>query len=89
MLSFEGSDVQGSTAILGKLTALPFQRSQHRISTIDAQPSLAPGSLLVFVTGEILIDEETNPQRFSQTFQLVQSGDSFWVYNDIFRLNYS
>ena len=35
------------------------------------------------------IDEETNPQRFSQVFHLVEDGDAFFVINDIFRLNYS
>jgi len=35
------------------------------------------------------IDDETNPQRFSQVFHLVKDGDAFFVINDIFRLNYS
>lgn len=37
----------------------------------------------------VQVDEEQNPQMFSQTFQLVPEGGSYWVFNDIFRLNYA
>ena len=62
---------------------------QHQVVTIDAQPSNPQqGPLLVSVTGRLLVDDETNPMHFSQTFQLVPDGGSFYVFNDIFRLNY-
>ncbi|KAJ1944912.1 Nuclear transport factor 2, partial [Kickxella alabastrina] len=62
---------------------------QHKITTVDAQQSL-PGvnAILILVTGQLLVDEETNPQQFSQTFQLVEN-EGFFIYNDVFRLNYS
>jgi Nuclear transport factor 2 (NTF2) domain len=81
--------------------SLPFQKVAHRVSTLDAQPNGFGNGAIVMVTGELLvrnssviaanveIDEETNPQRFSQTFHLVQDGDAFFVINDVFRLNYS
>jgi hypothetical protein len=34
------------------------------------------------------VDEEQNPQQFSQAFQLIQDGNSYFVFNDVFRLNY-
>ncbi|KAK9463205.1 uncharacterized protein V1516DRAFT_667109 [Lipomyces oligophaga] len=90
MLSFEGAQVQGAKAIIEKLVSLPFQKVAHRISTLDAQPaSPGSGSVLVMVTGELLVDEEQNPQRYSQVFQLMPDGGSYYVFNDIFRLNYS
>lgn len=40
--------------ILQKLTSLPFQACQHRVSSLDAQPSIG-GGILVFVTGQLLV----------------------------------
>ncbi|KAI9018052.1 hypothetical protein CLU79DRAFT_761468 [Phycomyces nitens] len=90
MLSFEGQQTVGAAGIIEKLAGLPFQKVGHRISTIDAQPAdFERGSILVAVTGLLLIDEEQNPQMFSQTFHLIPEGGSYWVFNDIFRLNYA
>ena len=61
----------------------------HEHNSIDAQPSNPQtGPILVTVTGRLLVDDEQNPQQFSQTFQLVPEGSSYFVFNDIFRLNY-
>ncbi|KAI8825713.1 nuclear transport factor 2 [Fimicolochytrium jonesii] len=86
MLSFEGQQTSGSAAIVEKLTSLPFQKVRHVISTCDAQPGSPNGSILVTVTGQLQIDEETTTQFFTQTFHLYPEGASFFVYNDIFRL---
>ena len=89
MLTFETSQVQGAKDIAEKLVSLPFQKVAHRISTLDAQPGSPAGDILVMVTGELLIDEEQNAQRYSQVFHLIPEGNSYYVFNDIFRLNYS
>ncbi|AWU76492.1 uncharacterized protein C5L36_0C04270 [Pichia kudriavzevii] len=89
MLTFESSQLQGQRNIIEKLTSLPFQKVQHRISTLDAQPASENGDVLVMVTGELLIDEEQNPQRYSQVFHLIPENGSYFVLNDIFRLNYA
>jgi hypothetical protein len=90
MLTFETSQVQGQKAIIEKLTSLPFRKVAHRISTLDAQPaSPNQGDVIVMVTGDLLIDEEQNPQRYSQVFHLLSDAGSYYVFNDIFRLNYS
>ncbi|BFZ65152.1 Nuclear transport factor 2 [Saitoella coloradoensis] len=89
MLSFEGAQIQGTAAIVEKLASLPFARVKHRISTRDAQPSSpSSGGVLVMVTGELQIDDETTTQRYSQVFHLVPEGGSYYVFNDVFRLNY-
>ncbi|TFK46018.1 nuclear transport factor 2 [Heliocybe sulcata] len=89
MLSFEGQPTQGAAGIAEKLTALPFQRVQHKITTLDAQPSSpSVASLIVSVTGLLLVDDGENPLQFSQVFQLIPEGGSYYVLNDIFRLNY-
>lgn len=88
LLTFEGQKFQGVQQILGKLTTLPFQQCQHRISSLDSQPSTS-GGILVFVTGQLLPEGESNPLKFSQTFHLAATGTgSFVVTNDLFRLNY-
>ncbi|CAG8720495.1 13630_t:CDS:2, partial [Acaulospora morrowiae] len=49
----------------------------HRIASIDAQPSISNG-IFVVVTGELLVDEEQNPQRFTQAFQLIPEANTYW-----------
>ncbi|KAI0059031.1 nuclear transport factor 2 [Artomyces pyxidatus] len=89
MLSFEGAQTLGASAIVEKLTNLPFQTVQHKVSTLDAQPSSATvASLIVSVTGLLVVDDSPNPLQFSQVFQLIPDGGSYYVFNDIFRLNY-
>lgn len=81
--------MQGAKDIIEKLVSLPFQKVSHRISTLDAQPGSPNGDILVMVTGDLMIDNEENPQRYSQVFHLIPEGNSYYVFNDIFRLNYS
>jgi len=90
MLSFEGANIQGQTAIVEKLKSLTFQRVAHRVDTLDCQP--APGNgIIVMVSGALLVDEQPEPLKFSQVFNLQptpgQQG-SFYVLNDLFRLVY-
>lgn len=89
MLSFEGTAIQGQAAIIEKLTALPFSKVEHKVTTLDAQPSSPTvASLIVKVTGLLVVDDSPNPLQFSQVFQLIPDGASYYVLNDIFRLNY-
>ncbi|KAI1287804.1 putative nuclear transport factor 2 [Halotydeus destructor] len=83
-LTFEGQQVMGRTAIVEKLTALSFQKIQHIITVIDAQPTIE-GGVLVVVLGQLKTDDD-NPHTFNQTFVLKPLGDSFYVEHDIFRL---
>jgi len=90
MLSFEGSQILGAVAITEKLTGLPFEKVQHKVTTLDAQPSSpSAASLIVSVTGMLAVDDSPNPLQFSQVFHLIPDGASYYVYNDIFRLNYA
>ncbi|KAL5724848.1 Nuclear transport factor 2A [Ranunculus cassubicifolius] len=89
MLTFEGQKTQGASAIVAKLTSLPFQQCLHTISTVDCQPSGPAGGMLVFVSGNLQLAGEQHVLKFSQMFHLMPSGTSFYVFNDIFRLNYA
>lgn len=90
MLTFEGSKVQGAQAIVAKLGSLPFQQCQHSISTVDCQPSGPAGGMVVFVSGSLQLAGEQHALKFSQMFHLMPTPQgSFYVFNDIFRLNYA
>ncbi|KAF2793961.1 NTF2-like protein [Melanomma pulvis-pyrius CBS 109.77] len=89
MLTFEDKKVGGTAAIIDKLQNLPFQQVVHRMATLDSQPAhLGEGSILVLVTGELQVDGQEKPLSFTQSFQLKPEGDSFYVFNDIFRIVY-
>ncbi|KQJ99134.1 nuclear transport factor 2 [Brachypodium distachyon] len=88
MLTFEGDKFLGSAAIAGKLGSLPFQQCHHKIDTVDCQPSGPQGGVLVFVSGAITTGPGEHPLKFSQMFHLLPAGGSFYVQNDMFRLNY-
>ncbi|KAJ8544997.1 hypothetical protein K7X08_017580 [Anisodus acutangulus] len=90
MLNFEGQKYQGTQSICGKLTSLPFQQCNHQINTVDCQPSGPAGGMLVFVSGNLALPGEQHPLKFSQMFHLIPTPQgSFYVQNDIFRLNYA
>ncbi|KAG5945308.1 Nuclear transport factor 2 [Claviceps sorghi] len=87
MLTFESSSSLGAANITEKLSALPFEKVKHQVSTLDAQPSNDNGGIIILITGQLLVDEEQRPMNFSQSFQLSRDGSgSYFVYNDIFKL---
>ncbi|KAJ7491239.1 hypothetical protein FB451DRAFT_1022737 [Mycena latifolia] len=90
MMTFEGDQIAGTTAIVQKLVSLPFHKVEHKVTTKDAQPSSgAVASLLISVTGVLVVDDSPNPLQFNQIFHLIPEGGSYFVFNDIFRLNYA
>ncbi|TIB65864.1 hypothetical protein E3P78_00343 [Wallemia ichthyophaga] len=89
MLTWESNQILGVNSILEKLESLPFQKVAHKTDTIDAQPSSGSvASLLVLVTGQLMVDDSPNPIPFSQVFQLMPEDGSYYVQNDVFRLVY-
>lgn len=89
MLSFEGEKFQGDANIIGKLNSLAFSRVQHLVKSLDCHPSGAD-TVIVVVCGDLCVDNNPNPLKFSQTFHLIpdKQTNGYWVHNDIFRLNY-
>ncbi|XP_041007542.1 nuclear transport factor 2B-like [Juglans microcarpa x Juglans regia] len=75
MLTFEVQKIQSSQNIVAKLTSLPFQQCKHAVTTVD---------------GNLQLVGEQHALRFSQMFHLMPTPQgSFYVLNDIFRLNYA
>ncbi|XP_021719400.1 nuclear transport factor 2-like [Chenopodium quinoa] len=89
LLTFEGQKFQGVEEISNKINSLPFNQCLHSISTIDTQPSSINGGIIVFVSGSLQLAGEEHQLRFSQMFHLIPTTQgSYFVQNDIFRLNY-
>ncbi|KAK3349976.1 hypothetical protein B0T25DRAFT_254186 [Lasiosphaeria hispida] len=87
MLTFESAQSLGTGSIVEKLANLPFQKVQHQVTTIDAQPA-ASNSIFILVTGQLLVDDSEHPLGYSQAFQLTQDPAGSWfVQNDVFKLN--
>ncbi|CAL0333102.1 unnamed protein product [Lupinus luteus] len=90
MLTFEGQKIQGAQNIVAKLTSLPFQQCLHKITTVDCQPSGVNAAMLVFVSGNLQLAGEQHALKFSQMFHLIPTPQgSYYVNNDVFRLNYA
>lgn len=86
MMTFEGTQLQGTHSVMEKLKS--FGKVLHKVKSIDVQPSHSPSAIVIFVTGSINIGSE-NPLHFCEFFQLVSSGpNQYYVSNDVFRLNY-
>jgi hypothetical protein len=89
-LTFEGTAVTGSDAILQKYsTVLPLRYDINGL-TKEVQMSVNSSSMLIFVTGKLIIGGQGNFLLFSQCFQLVAVGPGqYYVHNDMFRLLYA
>ncbi|GJN71945.1 nuclear transport factor 2 [Purpureocillium lilacinum] len=89
MLTFESASVLGVNSIVEKLASLPFEKVKHQVSTLDAQPGMSDGGIVILVTGQLLVDEEQRPMNYTQAFQLARDGSGqYFVFNDIFKLVY-
>jgi hypothetical protein len=90
MLTYENERAQGKVAIMNKLMNLSFKQIKHVPTTIDVQPSPGNG-ILIFVCGNLAVDGNNQPIKFSEVFNLMpvqgQQG-GYWLLNDMFRLNY-
>eukprot|EP00932_Pfiesteria_piscicida_P003170 SRR837773.13083.p3 GENE.SRR837773.13083~~SRR837773.13083.p3 ORF type:complete len:136 (+),score=46.34 SRR837773.13083:42-410(+) len=87
MLTFEGEQFQGAQNIVQKLASLPFQKVQHQIVKCDCHPNPSENGVIIFVTGNLIVDDNQNPLKFAQVFYLKQGGAGYFCQNDLFRLN--
>lgn len=86
LMSFQGSQHQGSCLIMEKFKSLTFQTIKHDISSVDCQPT-AEGGVMVSVVGQLQMDTD-QPIPFTHSFLLRQRRDScdFFCQNEMFRL---
>jgi hypothetical protein len=59
---------------------------QFQINDLDVQLSAVPNSLLIFVSGQMQMDQDA-PFKFSQVFLILPNNQGgFYCHNDIFKL---
>lgn len=85
MLTMEQKQFVGPQQVMEKLQSLG-DGIRHSVECVDCQPT-ARGGVLVVVTGKIMLGSDAAPMNFNQTFQLFPINTSYFVLNDIFRLN--
>ncbi|KAL3727970.1 hypothetical protein ACJRO7_032680 [Eucalyptus globulus] len=77
---FEGQTIQGKEAIVAKLTSI--QQCRYKITDLDCVPGVAPGVVLVMVSGYMWLDGK--PDVISHRFQLMPAPEgSFYVAQQV------
>eukprot|EP01066_Platyproteum_vivax_P011322 Platyproteum_vivax@DN5136_c0_g1_i2.p1 len=66
MLTFEGEQCQGVERIVDKLVKLSFTKVAHEVIKTDIQPCPASGGIIVFVIGNLVVDDNPNKLQFAQ-----------------------
>ena len=86
-LSFEGTSAQGMAAVADRLQKMPTGRTSPE--TLDVVP-LGATSLLVLVTGAIVIAGESNPLKFVQAFNLMPEPGTgkLYIANEFYQFLY-
>ncbi|KAF2268116.1 NTF2-like protein [Lojkania enalia] len=89
MMSWEEKHHLGADAIVEKLTNLPFSKVQHDVTnaTKDFQP-IGEDTILVLITGALMVEGQERPMSFSQVFTLKQDAQNWYIYNEMFRFVY-
>jgi hypothetical protein len=85
-LTFEGRPATGGAAVMAEVARLPT--GTQEVASLDVQP-VSADSVLVVVTGKIVIEGEANALATAQAFLVVnQPGAGPFVANQVFRFNY-
>lgn len=85
LLTMNGEKFKGAQSIMEKISQLP---NMQRDITVDSQPVPSHGSVLVLVSGKVMVEGQTNMLTFCQNFHLVPSAGSWYIANEAFRLIY-
>lgn len=87
-MTYTGSHFKGLKDIAEKIESFGFETIQYQNMTSDVQEGPIPGSMLVFVSGYLMMDGNNNEQfRFSQVFNIVPNGTGgYYIHNDIFSI---
>lgn len=85
-MTYNGSTFKGIKQITEKIESFSFQTIQYQIDNQDVQEGPLQGSMLIFVTGALCMDNE-NTFKFSQVFNVCPNGNGgFYCHNDIFSI---
>lgn len=85
-MTYNGSVYKGINQIKDKVESFSFDQIQYQIDNQDVQEGPVPGSMLIFVTGMLCMDNE-NTFKFSQVFNVCPNGQGgYYCHNDILSL---
>ncbi|KRX02751.1 hypothetical protein PPERSA_02241 [Pseudocohnilembus persalinus] len=86
VMTYGGDVYKGVKQIAHKIESFGFEKIQYNVADFDVQEGPNQGSLVIFCTGTLQMDND--PQyKFSQVFNLLSNGSGgFYIHNDIFRL---
>jgi hypothetical protein len=85
-MTYGGDTFVGRKQIAEKIESFGFQTIDYKIDDKDVQPGPLPNSMLIFVTGSLIMDG-TDQFKFSQVFNICPNGSGgLYCHNDIFRL---
>lgn len=85
-MTYTGSHFKGLKDIAEKIESFGFESIQYQNMTSDVQEGPIPGSMLVFVSGHLMMDG-SEQFRFSQIFNIVPNGSGgYYIHNDIFSI---
>jgi hypothetical protein len=86
-LTFEGRAAAGAAAVVAEVSRLP--EGTQELATLDVQPITPDGAtVLVTITGRIVIAGESNALATAQAFVVVNAGGAPYVAHQFFRFNY-
>ncbi|CAG8947870.1 unnamed protein product [Penicillium salamii] len=93
MLTFETSSIQGAEGIVEKLSSLPFQKVEHTVSSLDAQPS-SDGNIVILLAGTLWVCEDQEYSHvigyrivlFNHILYQIDEGQSAMNYTQLFDL---
>jgi len=85
-MDYNGSKFRGIKQIAEKIESFSFQTIQYQIENQDVQEGPIAGSMLIFVSGSLIMDGQ-NQFKFSQVFNVCPNGQGgFYCHNDIFSI---
>ena len=87
-MTYTSQQYHGVKEIKNKIESFSFQSIKFENMNSDVQEGPLPGSIMVFVTGYLEMDGNSQEQfRFSQVFNLAPNGQGgFYIHNDIFSI---
>ncbi|CUT98954.1 nuclear transport factor 2 [Echinococcus multilocularis] len=86
LMTYEGTKIQGKQAIAKHFQGLCWTTIAVNVSTCDCQP--VDNGYLVFVNGQLKVDNGEQALPFSEFFLLKKVGDRVVILHSMFRLHF-
>ncbi|CCW71375.1 unnamed protein product [Phytomonas sp. Hart1] len=85
LLTWQNEQLQGVEAITARFANLGFAEASFKTDSLNCQPSLS-GGVLVVVNGEVSLKDERHSLKFNDVFHLAQDNGQWFVSNQVFNI---